>query len=59
MDSSFIINYVCTLKLVYIQNFLHVACRQGSVETLNHIIHHPPPLIPDDLKQLFMATDEV
>ena len=49
-------NAYCLLAL---QNFLHIACRNGSVKTLKHVINRPPPLLPVALKELFMAADEV
>ena len=49
--------FCCTLQKG--ANFLHIACSEGSDKTLRHIIGDLPPLLPDVLKELFMATDKV
>ncbi len=51
--------YVQQLLLQKGANFLHIACSEGSDKILCRIIGAPPPLLPDVLKELFMATDKV
>ena len=41
-------------------NVIHIASSVGSVKTLQLlVVDRPPPLIQDQLKELFMATDKV
>jgi len=40
-------------------NFVHIACYEGNVDSIQHILANPPPLIESELKALFTAVDKV